>query len=331
MKPKSLILVASLICLALVACGKKGPPVPKGLPVPAGAGDLRGDVKDGVLFVSFSIPAKNMDGTDIKDLVGFRILKSCGGCGGGFEVWKNIVLADKKGYTIRSNRLYTYDDDLRQGFDYAYKVYAYTAKNVEGAASNVFSIKWRKPPTPPKAVKATPEDARVFLSWQREDDLTYDVYRPEKDVYPLFPVNPAPLSTSQFTDASLQNGREYRYEVRAVRVEGGVPYEGQGTMVLARPEKQTPPAPPTGLKLEKNGGAIVLTWTASPESDVAGYNVYRVFRGKAEKITAALLKEPTFVDSKPGPEPYLTYYVTAVDNEGRESSPSKEAFVILAE
>jgi hypothetical protein len=331
LKPKRLILVASLICLALVSCGKKGNPIPKGLPIPAGIGDLRGDVKDGVLFISFSIPARNMDGTDIKDLVGFRILKSCGGCGGGFEVWRNIALTDKQGYTIRSNRLYTYDDDLRQGFDYAYKVYAYTGKNVEGGVSNVFSIKWRKPPPPPKEVATTPEDARVFLSWEKEDDLSYNVYRPEKDVYPLFPVNLTPLTASQFTDANLQNGQQYRYEVRAIRVENGVPYEGEGTTVLATPEKQTPPAPPGGLQLEKKDRTVVLAWAASTESDVTGYNVYRVFRGKAEKINADILKEPRFVDNNLGREPYLTYYVTAVDDKGRESLPSKEEFVILTE
>ena len=331
MKPKRLILIASLICLTLVACGKKGNPVPKGLPVPAGVGDLRGDVKDGLLFISFTIPTKNMDGTDIKDLVGFRILKSCGGCGGGFEVWKNIALTDKQGYTIRNNRLYAYDDDLRQGFDYAYKVYAYTGKKVEGAASNVFSIKWRKPPAPPKEVKAAPEDGRVFLSWKREDNLSYNVYRPEKGIYPLFPVNLAPLSASQFTDANLQNGQQYRYEVRAVRVESGVPYEGEGTSVVATPEKQGPPAAPTGLKLQKKGGGVILTWVASSESDVVGYNVYRVFQGKTEKINAAIVKETSFVDNNPGREPYLSYYVTSVDFKGRESPPSKEAFVILAE
>jgi len=331
LKLKRLILVASLICLTLLACGKKGPPVPKGLPIPAGIGDLRGDVKDGLLFISFTIPTKNMDGTDIKDLVGFRIHKRYGGCGGGFEVWKNIALTDKQGYTIRSNRLYTYDDDVRQGFDYAYKAYVYTASDVEGAGSNVFTIKWRKPPAPPKGVKALPEDGRVFLSWEKEDDLLYNLYRPEKGTYPLFAVNLAPLAASQFTDANLRNGQEYRYEVRAVRVEGGVPYEGEGTSVAATPEKQTPPAAPTGLKLEKKEGGVVLTWAASTESDVVGYNVYRVFQAKTEKINATLVKEPTFVDGKPGPEPYLSYYVTSVDMKGRESPPSKEAFVIMAQ
>ena len=331
MKRKRLIFVASLICLALISCGKKGPPIPKGLPVPAGIGDLRGDVKDGVLFLSFSIPDRNMDGTELKDLAGFRILKSCGGCAGGFEVWRNIALTDKRGYTIRGNRLYTYDDDLRPGFDYAYKVYAYTTKNVEGGPPNIFSIKWRKPPAPLKHVAVTEEDARVFLSWEKEDDLSYNVYRRETDVYPLFPVNPSPLSTPQLTEANLKNGQQYRYEVRAVRVENGVPYEGEGTSILATPQKLTPPAPPKGLRLEKQDGTVQLVWAKSPDSDVAGYNVYRVVSGKAQKINGEPVREPRFVDAQPGPDRYVSYYVTAVDVRGRESGPSKEEIIILRE
>ena len=134
--------------------------MPKGLPVPVGINDLRGDVKDGVIFISFSIPTKNMDGTPVKDLAGFRILKSCGGCGGGFDLWKNIHLTDKQGYTIQNNRLYTYDNDLRAGFDYGYRVYPYSTKDVQGEASNIVSLRWVKPPAPPKQVRAEEGDMR---------------------------------------------------------------------------------------------------------------------------------------------------------------------------
>src|SRR5208282_4075535 len=163
--------------LAIAACGKKANPVPKGLPVPVGISDVRGDVRDGVLFISFSIPTTNMDGTPLKELEGFRILKSCGGCGGGFEVWKNIRLTDRQGYTIRDNMVYTYDNDLREGFDYGYRVYAYTAKDVQGGASNIFSVRWVKPPGAPKQVKAEAGDMRITLSWDSENGLSYNVYR----------------------------------------------------------------------------------------------------------------------------------------------------------
>lgn len=320
-----------LVLLTLASCGKKANPIPKGLPVPAGIGDVRGDARDGVLFVSFSIPGKNMDGTELKDLEGFKILKSCGGCGGGFALWKNVRLADRQGYTVADNRLYTYDDDLRQGFTYAYRVYAYSTKDVQGEASNIFSIAWTNPPEPPKQVRAEGEDGRVNLAWPKEDDLSYNVYRWKGTTYPLFPLNPAPLTEGQYTDSKLQNGVTYKYEVRAVKTEKGVPYEGEGAPASATPRKSTPPSPPAGLRPEKKGKAVVLSWTANPESDVAGYNVYRVVAGKARKINDGPVVEPRFVDRDAGAERYVSYYLTAVDRDGNESRPSKEEVIILEE
>ncbi|MGD0229244.1 MAG: hypothetical protein ABSC19_02650 [Syntrophorhabdales bacterium] len=321
-----------LAFLLLVACGKKGPPMPKGLPVPTTISDLRGDVKDGLLFISFTIPTRNRDGTPVKDLAGFRIVKSCGPCGGAFEPWKDIRLTDRQGYTIRNGRLYTYDNDLRAGVADGYRAYPYTSKGVQMDGSNVFSITWQNPPSPPKVLEPKEEESSIILSWERTDDLLYNVYRWDNAVYPLFPLNPAPLAASQFTDSGLQNGKTYRYEVRSVKMEGTVSFEGQGAAISATPRKMTPPAPPAGLTLQKKNGGVLLAWTASPESDVAGYNVYRIAAGKTEKVNATLQQAPRFLDEKPPAEPrYVSYYVTAVDQSGNESTPSREQVIILRE
>lgn len=331
MHQKKLILVVSLVLLALISCGKKANPLPKGMPVPAGISDLRGDVKDSVLFISFGIPSRNQDGTQVRDLDGFRILKGCGGCGGGLEHWKDIRLTDKEGYTIRNGRLYTYDNDLRQGFDYAYRVFSFTTKGIQGDGSNTFSIRWQETPSPPKNVTAKVGDSQVTLTCEKEQDALYNMYRLEGSIYPLFALNPSPLSACELTDGSLQNGKEYRYEVRAVRVYNGVPFEGEGTTIAAVPMDMTPPGPPKDLKLEKKGVGVYLSWTPNAESDVVGYNAYRLRRGKTEKINKDAIHEARFQDDGPGEERYLSYYVTAVDASGNESGPSREEIIILKE
>ncbi len=331
MHRKKLILIVSLILLTLISCGKKGNPLPKGLPVPAGISDLRGDVKDSLLFISFTIPTRNQDGTEVRDLEGFRILKGCGGCAGGLERWKDIRLTDKEGYTIRDGRLYTYDNDLKEGFDYGYRVFAFTTKGIQGEGSNTFSITWQKTPPPPKNVTAKAGDARVTLTCEKEQDAFYNVYRIEEGIYPLFALNTSPLGTCELTDMGLQNGREYRYEVRAVRIYNGIPFEGEGTIIAAVPKDMTPPAPPKDLKLEKKGAGVYLSWAPNTESDVAGYNIYRLRGGKAEKINKDVVKRPSFQDDGTGKERYLSYYVTAVDLPGNESPPSREEIIILKE
>jgi hypothetical protein len=328
---KKYIFVLSLCFLIFLTggCGKKAKPIPKGLPIPSAISDLKGDVRDGVLFLSFSIPKKNEDATELQSLGGFRIVKSCGGCGGGFELWKNIAMTDKQGFTIRGNKIYTYDNDLREGFDYGYKVFAYTDKGATSNASNMVLLKWKEPPGPPKPVKVREEDSRLVLSWTSQPGLVYNVYRWEGTVYPLSPINTNPITTGEYIDSGLQNGKHYVYEVRSAQVVGSVTIEGQGTSVSATPIDKTAPMTPTGLKGEKKGSTVILSWTENGEKDLAGYNVYRAGHEKQMKINKQLLTVPQFTDEKTDPERYVSYCVTAVDKTGNESEQSKEVTIIL--
>jgi hypothetical protein len=326
---KSWLIFAAISLALLIQCGKKGPPVPKGLPVPTTIDDFRGDVKDGLLFLSFTIPTKNRDGTPVTNLGAYAFMKNCGPCGGDLTVWKIIGLTDAKGYTIRDGRFWTYDNDVRAGMTYSYRVYPVTVKGTRLDGSNVLTIVWKNPPGPPGEAAAKGEDGKVLISWRRRGALN-NVYRWEDDTYPLFPLNPAPLADSHYTDGGLQNGKTYRFEVRAVRMDGATPLEGRGIIVSGTPRDMTPPAPPANLKLETKDGGVLLAFTPPPEEDVAGYNVYRIVAGKPERANQAPVTEPRFVDARPGANlRYVSYYVTAVDREGNESEPSREQIIIL--
>jgi fibronectin type 3 domain-containing protein len=116
-----------------------------------------------------------------------------------------------------------------------------------------------------------------------------------------------------------------------VRVEGGIAYEGTGTVMSATPRDKTAPAPPASLRLERKDGGVLVTWRKGNEADLAGYNVYRVTAKQKVKINRDLLAEPGFTDANPGPEPYVSYFVTAIDKSGNESGPSQEQTIILKE
>ena len=169
MQKKYILIFSCILVLLFSACGKKGDPRPTRLPLAGGISDLSGEVKDGVLFLSFTIPQKNLDGSEAKDLGGFRVFKSCGTCTGAFESFRNISFEEEKGYTIYRGRLYIYDDDLMNGYEYGYKVYPYTMKGTRGDPSNTFVIKWETPPEPPKSVNAAPNDGRVEVRWVKEE------------------------------------------------------------------------------------------------------------------------------------------------------------------
>ncbi len=331
MQKKYILIFSFIILLLFSACGKKGDPLPKGLPLAGGINDLSGEVKDGVLFLSFIIPQKNRDGSEAKDLAGFRVFKSCGSCTGVFEPFKTISFEAQKGYTINNGRLYIYDDDFMNGYEYGYKVYPYTKKGTRGDPSNTFTIKWEGPPEAPKNVSVVPDDSRVELRWPKEEGYFYNVYRYDGNIYPLFAVNPARLSSDFFMDSGLTNNKKYTYEVRRVKEIGGIFREGEGLKIEATPVDKTAPRQPEMVKAVKKGNLVAITWKENTEKDLAGYNIYVVIGSKKEKINSERIKENSYLDKKFPDERFVAYYVTALDEAGNESQPSQESIIILKE
>jgi len=327
-----IVIISIILVLLFVSCGKKGDPKPKALPLPGGINDLTGEVRDGLLFLSFSVPSKNKDGSAIKDLAGFKIVKSCGSClGSSFELFKDLSLEAEQGYVIYGGRIYIYDDALANGYQYAYKVYPYSKKGTRGDESNKFIIIWEQPPGLPGDISVKEDDGRIEMSWKKEEGISYNVYRFEGDVYPLFPVNKTPLTTPYFVDSGLENGKEYTYEVRKLQVKGGLLTEGEGVKVKATPDDSTPPASPMSVKAEKTQEGVRITWKENQEKDLDGYDVFRIVAGKPEKINAALVEDNMFLDSNLPAIRYVSYYVVAVDEAGNESRASREEIVMLEE
>jgi hypothetical protein len=83
-----------------------------------------------------------------------------------------------------------------------------------------------------------------------------------------------------------------------------------------------PPSPPTGLYVVNGDNRVDLSWNASPERDVAGYNVYYAYsyNGKYTLIGSTQNTYYTDYDASNGYEYY--YAVTAYDYNGNESDLS---------
>lgn len=306
--------------------------MPKQQSVPGGIGEISGEVKDGVLFLSFTMPSKNMDGSDVVDLAGFKVLKSCVSCGGTFEVFKEIRFDEEKGYTIARNKVYIFDDSLAMGYTYSYMVRPFTSRGATGDSSKAFTIQWQDPPAKPAGnVTVKESDGRIELSWPQEQGFFYNVYRHDNGSYPLFPVNGDLLTKPFFVDGGLKNGQQYTYEVRKVKVVEKKNWEGEGFRVEATPRDLTPPSVPRGLKAEKRGSIVQVLWLANNEDDIAGYNVYRVIGRSEQKLTRTPVRDTQFIDHSIGQNRYLSYYVTSVDLSGNESEPSREIIIIVKE
>lgn len=134
-----------------------------------------------------------------------------------------------------------------------------------------------------------------------------------------------------FSDSQAVFGATYEYSVRSI-----IQYPDQAiesadsNLVTITPKDIFPPAAPLGLVavLVPAQGAtpahLELSWAISPETDIAGYNVYRTEQADVQgtRQNADLLIAPAFRDMNVQPGRRYFYSVTAVDRSGNESPVS---------
>jgi fibronectin type 3 domain-containing protein len=146
----------------------------------------------------------------------------------------------------------------------------------------------------------------------------------------LAPITPQPVAGTAFTDTAVDNDTDYRYAVRAVRVEGAIDASGETSpTVAATPADTTPPSAPTALVAVPSGGAIRLAWNPSPEPDVAAYAVYRAGgSGELVRIATTLAGAGTvYTDRDVRAGTTYRYAVTALDRARRPNESARSNVV----
>jgi hypothetical protein len=151
MKKATFLTVIFLVILAW-GCGVKAPPTPPDVLVPKAIKDLRGTVKEGAFYLTWSLPKENMDGSRPVDLVRFRVLrrdetKGCPECPGEFAVKAELDLrTPTQGYLLEDNTVTWKDTGLTEGVIYMYKIIGVNHWGYQGPPSNEVMIRWGAPP-----------------------------------------------------------------------------------------------------------------------------------------------------------------------------------------
>lgn len=149
----------------------------------------------------------------------------------------------------------------------------------------------------------------------------------------------ASTEETKYEDTFFDFGRTYAYVVRSVVMADGKPLESSDSnSAIITPQDIFPPAPPQNLVANVVPGpapdslVVDLSWSISPETDLAGYRVYRSEEQGAGRVsvTPELLLAPAHRDTSVEPGHRYWYSVTAVDRAGNESAPSTAVAVDVA-
>jgi fibronectin type 3 domain-containing protein len=149
----------------------------------------------------------------------------------------------------------------------------------------------------------------------------------------------SPSQTSSYRDTLFDFGKTYVYLVRSLVTVDGNPVESDDSApAVVTPRDTFPPATPQNVVLVQIPGAegktiVDISWSINPESDLAGYRVYRSEEQEArgQPLEMELLLSPSYRDISVQPGHRYWYVVTAVDRVGNESGPSEPAAADLTQ
>jgi hypothetical protein len=141
----------------------------------------------------------------------------------------------------------------------------------------------------------------------------------------------AESSSPTYEDKQAEFGGTYTYSVRSlVQISGRELESSDSNFATITMRDIYPPSAPQGVvsvfvpKVGDVAPHLELSWAINPETDVAGYNVYRSEQPGTlgTRLNPELLLTPAFRDMSAVAGRTYFYEVTAVDRSGNESSPS---------
>ena len=257
-------------------------------------------------------------------------------------------------------------DELRSlpGQALVYRVRTRASRRRASTGSNMVAIRLLPVAERITTLRASPSEAAIELTWEapaRSSDgqplgaiSEYRVYRGQidpssaeqaaKDLsqvrWKAAPTLLDHASTNSYRDASFEFGQTYVYTVRTViAADGKVVESSDSAPAVITPKDIYPPGVPAGLVAAVIAGEsgraaeVDVSWSISPETDLAGYRVYRSEQQetKGELATPDVLLSPAYRDTSVRAGQRYWYRVTAVDRAGNESAPSAPVLADLTQ
>jgi len=152
-----------------------------------------------------------------------------------------------------------------------------------------------------------------FFVYRRVDEAAYDA-----------PLGDAPLDRPSFEDTGVPPGATACYVVRAVASTDPLVESAPSNEACVAVRDIAAPATPAGLAVLPRDAGLEVLWSPSPETDLAGYRVYRTAPGgQAERVAELPTNQASWLDGTAQRGVEYRYTVTAFDAAGNESAPGE--------
>lgn len=259
-----------------------------------------------------------------KDLSGYNVLKSN-------DKGKTFTKINKQ---LISDPKYVEKLDEASSGTFQYQIEAVDKSNNtrKSVPVSVF-VPDHNAPAMPKEMTSKSESGKITLSWQanNEKDLAgYRIYRGLKDddENEMLLLNVTPQTQTNFVDTFNEKaGTKFIYKVTAV--DKAFNESPQAALWVQLPDV-VPPAAPFLHEATYERNQINLKWDAVINDAILGYDVYRVFEEREEKINAEPITSTNFSDTENSKRGILHYYIKAIDSAKLTSKPSNKIAVTTA-
>jgi fibronectin type 3 domain-containing protein len=300
-----------VLVLFVTGCGKEASPLPPFIRIPEAVKDLKAAQTGHTLILTWTNPAKNIDGSAATNLARVQIRSddmpiATLSVNAPAQAQSDSIALDS---TLDVRRTFTLVVDTTQG--------------KKSQPSNVATITPVEVPGPVSNLRAIVDQRRIMLEWGKP------VEHPElADAYMVvrtdMPAEPQTVPDTRYDDPQYEPGKTVTYQVFAVRNvrETAVPGVGPESLTV-KIEDKTPPRIPSGLEIVQSDTGIYLTWDPNLETDLAGYRIFRSesANGYFRAISERVISTNAFFDPSYRPGQY--YRLSAVDELGNESAMSE--------
>ncbi len=315
------------LVLLLTGCGYVGPIMPPSPGIPAQVKDLVAVERGGKIEISFHTPPRTTDNIAIKKFseVDLRIGQTV--VPFDFAKWAETAKQfsipppppgdpfDPKPFPLSTS--VPAADFLDKHVAVAVRL-AIKQGDHYSAWSNRVVLQIIEPLKTPTGVTATASADGVVLSWPPvERAENYRILRQAPGENSLTGIGDS--KAPPFVDITSQFDTAYSYAVVAL-ASGAESLPSEAREIT--PKDTFPPSIPSGVTALAGPESIEISWARSPETDTAGYYVYRSVDGGAFERLGDIVNLPAFSDRQVVHGKTYRYQISAIDQKNNQSERS---------